>query len=267
MNNVFDFKRFGNYFLYDLRRTKNNYGVSLLLMGLMPVLFFIIFEFFSLISGHGITNMPKEMQFVAVLVSVVVVILGSGTKIFGSITEKRAGSDFLMLPASTFEKWLSMVLIVCVVVPVVLLALLFASDGIMSLLLPNSYGGRLFETDFARGFSDAIMDEDGFYFNLPGIMILNWCESALIFTLGAVCFKKSKVAKTLLCLIAFGMLTSPLMLLLFGQTNIDADWLMQHFSDPDRAVSSINWTLSIVYTVVIGGLLAGLYFRLRTLKH
>ena len=28
MNNIFDIKRFGNYFLYDLRRAKNNYGLS-----------------------------------------------------------------------------------------------------------------------------------------------------------------------------------------------------------------------------------------------
>ena len=38
MNNIFDIKRFGQYFLYDLRRAWNNYGLSLLLMGLIPII-------------------------------------------------------------------------------------------------------------------------------------------------------------------------------------------------------------------------------------
>ena len=267
MNNVFDIKRFGNYLVYDLRRAKNNYLISLLLMGLTPVAFFLIYQFFSLISGNGVTEMPDEMRIIAVAVSIMVVVLGAGAKIYGSITEKRAGSDFLMLPASTLEKWLSMVLIVCIVLPIVLFVLLFVSDGIMGLLFPNSYGDRIFESDFTNGLIKGISGEEGFYFNLPACLFLNWCESLLIFTLGAVCFKKAKVAKTLLCMMAFSMIISPLMVLIFGRTNIDTDWLMERFNDADSIINTINWALSILYTLVIGGLLAGLYFRLRTLKH
>ena len=267
MNNVFDFSRFGQYFLYDMRRAKNNYLVSLLVMGLMPIAIFIIFQFFSLITGNGVTELPDEVKICAVCIAIFAVMLGAGAKIYGSITEKRAGSDFLMLPASTLEKWLSMVLIVCIVLPIVLFVLLFVSDGIMGLLFPNSYGDRIFESDFTNGLIKGISGEEGFYFNLPACLFLNWCESLLIFTLGAVCFKKAKVAKTLLCMMAFSMIISPLMVLIFGRTNIDTDWLMERFNDADSIINTINWALSILYTLVIGGLLAGLYFRLRTLKH
>ena len=267
MNNVFDLQRFGNYFLYDLRRAKNNYAVSLLVIGLLPVALYIITQFFSLVTGNGLTELSDIPKFIAVFAGIVAVMMSAGAKIYGSITEKRSGSDYLLLPASTLEKWLSMILIVCVVLPVLLFVLLTLSDGIMSLLLPNSYGDRVLSLDFARGALDAVMDKEGFYVNLPAIMFLNWCETLLIFTLGAVCFKKSKVAKTLLCLLAFSMVISPLMLLCFGRTNIDADWVAEHFSEPSQAIASINWALSIIYTLVIGGLLAGLYFRLRTLKH
>ena len=267
MNNVFDFKRFGNYFLYDLRRAKNNYAISLLVIGLLPVALYIITQFFSLISGNGLTELSDAPKFVAIFAGIAIVMLGAGAKIYGSITEKRAGSDYLMLPASTLEKWISMVLVVCVVLPVALFALMLVSDGIMSLFFPNTYGGRALNPDFARELTENLMDEEGFYFNLPAVMFLNWSETLLIFTLGAVCFKKAKVAKTLLCLLALSMVISPLMLLIFGHTSIDTDWVAEHFSDPDKAVAAINWTLSIIYTVVLGGLLAGLYFRLRTLKH
>ncbi len=267
MNNVFDFKRFGNYFLYDLRRAKNNYSISLLVIGLLPVALYIITQFFSLITGNGVTELSDVPKIVAIFAGIAIVMLSAGAKIYGSITEKRAGSDYLMLPASTLEKWLSMVLVICIVLPVVLFVLLFASNAVMSLFFPNTYGHRLFQMDFARGVFDGLTGDEGVYFNLPAALFLGWCESMLIFTLGAVCFKKAKVAKTLLCIMGFSMVISPLMFLVFGQTNIDNDWLVEHFSDPDRAVSMINWTLSILYTVVIGGLLAGLYFRLRTLKH
>ena len=267
MNNVFDFKRFDNYFLYDLRRAKNNYSISLLVIGLLPVALYIITQFFSLITGNGVTELSDVPKIVAIFAGIAIVMLSAGARIYGSITEKRAGSDYLMLPASTLEKWLSMVLVVCIVLPVVLFVLLFASDAVMSLFFPNTYGHRLFQMDFARGVFDGLTGDEGVYFNLPAALFLGWCESMLIFTLGAVCFKKAKVAKTLLCIMGFSMVISPLMFLVFGQTNIDNDWLVEHFSDPDRAVSMINWTLSILYTVVIGGLLAGLYFRLRTLKH
>ena len=267
MNNVFDFKRFGNYFLYDLRRAKNNYSISLLVIGLLPVALYIITQFFSLITGNGVTELSDVPKIVAIFAGIAIVMLSAGARIYGSITEKRAGSDYLMLPVSTLEKWLSMVLVVCIVLPVVLFVLLFASDAVMSLFFPNTYGHRLFQMDFARGVFDGLTSDEGVYFNLPAALFLGWCESMLIFTLGAVCFKKAKVAKTLLCIMGFSMVISPLMFLVFGQTNIDNDWLVEHFSDPDRAVSMINWTLSILYTVVLGGLLAGLYFRLRTLKH
>jgi len=266
MNNVFDIKRFGKYFAYDLRRAKNNYGISLLVMGLMPVAFFLIAQFINLISGNGFSQMPEPVGFIAIFVTIVVVILGAGTKIYGSITEKRAGSDYLMLPASTLEKWLSMVLIVCIVLPVILFALLIATDFLMNLIFPIAYGERIFGLGLGAELTE-MLDAEGISFNFPAIMFLSWCENILIFTLGAICFKKAKVAKTLLCMMAFSMIISPLMVLIFGRTNIDTDWLMERFNDADSIINTINWALSILYTLVIGGLLAGLYFRLRTLKH
>ena len=113
MSNIFDITRFGNYFLYDLRRAKNNYGINLLIMGLTPVILLIFYLFISLIRGKGISAMPDGLKFGGIVAIVMVVILSSGARTYGFITDKRSGSDFLMLPASTFEKWLSMVIMVC----------------------------------------------------------------------------------------------------------------------------------------------------------
>ena len=266
MNNIFDIKRFGNYFLYDLRRAKNNYGLSLLLLGLMPVIIFLFYQFFSLISGHGITELPDEMQFMAVFVAIIVAIFSAGVKLYGFVTERRAGSDFLMLPASTLEKWLSILLMVCLVVPVILFGLTFLSDGLMSMIFPNAYGDRIMDADFARGMFEAL-GEEGISIKLPGLFFLNWSANILTFTLGAFCFKKAKVAKTLLFIFAFSMVLSTILVISFGTSHIDMGWLENHFTDPESIERFLNVTINIILFVLFGGLLGGLYYRLRTLKH
>ena len=47
MNNVFSAKRFGKYFSYDLKHCIDTFGLSLLILGLMPM---ITFLFASIIS-------------------------------------------------------------------------------------------------------------------------------------------------------------------------------------------------------------------------
>ena len=266
MNNVFDIKRFGNYFLYDLRRGWNNYGISLLILGIMPALVFLVYQFFSIISGNGVGETPDEMKFMGLILTSVVVIFGAGAKLYGFVTEKRAGSDFLMLPASTLEKWLSMVLITCLVLPIILFALLFATDGLMGLVFPTAYGDRIFQIGLGQELTE-MLNSEGIYFNFPAVIILNWCENILIFVLGAVCFKKAKVAKTLLCLAIVGMVFSTLLVAVLGTSSIDPDWFTEHFASPEKAINAFNLFLNIFYIVVLCGLLGGLYYRLRTLKH
>ena len=75
MNNVFDFKRFGNYFLYDLRRAKNNYAISLLVIGLLPVALYIITQFFSLITGNGVAELNDAAKFASICAGIAIVML------------------------------------------------------------------------------------------------------------------------------------------------------------------------------------------------
>lgn len=266
MNNIFDFKRFGNYFLYDLRNAKNNYAISLLLCGTMPILGFVFAQLLSLIFQQQFLEMPTFTKYLLIIAGYLVVVIGAGTKIYGNLTEKRAGSHFLMLPASTFEKWLSMMVIACIVLPVLLLGLHLASDALLSFIFPNTYGDRVLELDFLQGVKDG-MAESGLHLNLEAICFLDWVGSILVFFLGALCFKKSKVGKTILCLFAFSTVLSILSMLFFGQYGSNYISLFDSDIDPIQLVSGLNWFLNIYFIVVIGGLMGGIYYRLRTLKH
>ena len=88
MNNIFDIKRFGNYFLYDLRNAKNNYGLSLLILGTLSISTFVIYELFSLVFSQHFSEMPVAMKYMVFFAAITVVILGAGTKIYGTDEEK-----------------------------------------------------------------------------------------------------------------------------------------------------------------------------------
>lgn len=266
MNNIFDFKRFGNYFLYDLRNAKNNYALSLLICGTLPIIVFAFAQLLSLIFMQRFTTLemiPKLMQFG---IAYTIVLLGAGAKIYGNLTEKRSGSNFLMIPASTFEKWLSMVLIVCIVLPVGLLSLQLGSDALMSLLFPNHYGDRVLELSFLQGWIDSL-SESGVSIKFEWLCFLDWVSSILVFVLGALCFKKSKIGKTILCLFAFSTILSIIAVILVGHRGPDFIGFFDRDMSPIEAVNIVNWILNINFLVLIGGLLGGIYYRLRTLKH
>ena len=267
MSNIFDINRFWNFLLYDLRRARNNYGISMLLLGLTPVIVYMVVEFFSLIFGNGVAELPDELKFAALSVSSVVILLGFGSKVYGQLTEKRAGSDYLMIPASTTEKWISLFLVTCVAAPVVLGVLFFASDGLMGLLFPNSYGTRLFDSDFIHGIHNGFIGTDEFSFNLGALLTLEWMNNILTFTLGAICFKKAKVAKTLFCVFALGMVLSLVLAIFAGSGNLDIDLLVDRFDSPARAANAINWYFNISGFGVLALLLGGIFYRLRTIQH
>ena len=270
MNNVFDFKRFGNYFAYDLRRAINNYGISLLLLGLAPVILYTLHVLTSLLRGGGIAPIDGSLKIVISGIVILATAVSAGVKIYGMVTDKRSGSDFLMLPASTLEKWLSMVRMVCVAVPAVLLVLSLASDSLLSWIVPASYGEGIITSASSEDFSMLMGTNEDFSVNLPALFFLGWCGSALTFTLGGIFFKKAKIAKTILCLFALGTVLSILTAVLIGNFNVDMEQFSQSLEEVDNpasVINSFNWLLNIYMLITRGGLLLLTWLRLRTLKH
>lgn len=270
MNNVFSSKRFGKYFLYDLNNAKNNFGLSLLILGLLPAIFYMISQLFSLLF-NGAFNLTPEASMpgrvATTIVGVLVVLLAGPVKIYGHVTEKRAGSSFLMLPVSVFEKWLSMVLMVCVVLPLCFGIVFIGADTIMSLIFPNSFGGSFFDLPL-HAFSDEIHAATNVHFSLGGVAIANWCMYALFFALGAIVFKKAKIGKSVLVLFGLMLLFSLILTAVVGiSANADLEAYLSGFDmEPEVAMRIfINFT-RVVMGLEIAALLALLYGRLRTIK-
>ena len=280
MNNVFNLKRFGKYFVYDLNNAWNNYGISALVIALLPLIMLIFNVVFGLVFNGDATPLLLPMKVTLFLVVFAVVILSAPTKLYGRLTERRAGSDWLMVPASSFEKFLSMALMLCVVLPVSVFGLFALCDLLLGWIVPV-YGGSMVK-EIATNFpsvADMAMTINGVSASgftkggLIAIAFLTWCASILPFGLGAVCFKKGKAAKTILCIFALEIILSILLVVVFkaGFSNgFDFEQMMSRVMEnatSGKAQFWSNFLLNLKYLIVVGGLLAALFFRVRTIKH
>ncbi len=270
MNNTFDIKRFWKYLRHDFQTAVGDSGLTLAILGAMPVFVYFITEAFSLIVSGGTAQLPLAGKASACLIAAVVAGISFPARHYGTLTDKKAGSDWLMLPASRLEKWLSVLLMTCLAVPAFLLLELAATDGLLSLLFKGTYGTS------ALGLMSSSMGELWGQMNSQGLgrlaiswpyaTYLNWCENVLIFTLGAMYFKKGKVAKTFLAYFIFGMALSMLgaaVLKIIGfDGGFQADWQPEMFSM--RTMNVLIYCIYALFFILMDG---ALYLRIKNLKH
>lgn len=270
MNNVFSPKRFGKYFCYDLVNAKNNFGLSFLILGLLPVIVFMVSELFSLLfNGSFCVNAEASApgRATSAFVAVAVAIMAGPMKLYGHVTDKRAGTSYLMLPASTFEKWLSMVLMTIIVIPVCLSVVYLGADYLMGVIFPNSFGTPILKLP-ADYMNTAFIGEFDIHYSLAGIVFANWCMYVLFFTLGAIVFKKAKIGKSILVLFGLGMLFSIILTAVVGiSADVDLEAFLSGLNlDPEQAMTIFVNFCKVVMSIEIAALLALLYLRLRTIK-
>lgn len=283
MNKYFDINRFGKYFLYELKRAYSNCFLSVLICVCMPAIMFAFVELFTLIFYGHASEAPADAFYAltAGIASLAVLIIALPSKLFGQLTDKRFGSDWLMIPASTLEKWLGVIAMSCVVLPVGGGILFLGIDGLMSLVFGQYYGYSLLHNIGELQNLISLTTNSVLNINLGGMLYVKVAEYILIFTLGAICFKTAKPAKTILTLIiissVFGFFLGGLGVA-FGSNLIDIiqNWAENFESrfaeiDPVTAASKvamyINLALSLWYLLICGGLMGGIYYRIKTLKH
>jgi len=268
MKNIFDFKRFGKYFLYDLNNARNSYGISGLSLALNPILVFVAFMVFQLIVKGHVSDYPDTLQVFTFAILMISLIINFTTKAYGNLTEKRLGSDWLMIPASSFEKTLSMILISCFVVPAILGAIYFTSDWLLSIIFSTYPSSLIGSFEFKEEISNEISLGAG------GFALATWCETIMAFLLGAIYFKRAKAGKTILTIFGISMLLSTVVILIldggFGidSANIEAflGRLEENF-DAQKAARIFNIILNSVNALIVAVLSVLTYIRVKTMKH
>lgn len=275
MNNFFKADRFGKFFLYELNNARASFGLSLLIVGLMPAIIFFFNELFSVVFTRNLMTLDQSVKIACLVFCLLVIFISAPAKLYGKLTDKRKGSDWLMIPASSFEKFLSMVVILCVVLPVAYLVLGAGSDMLLSAVFPSTYGSSLtlqMFSSISRGVNS--WNGDGVITfskaGVIGIYYASFCINILAFALGAICFKRSKGGKTILCMFAFSVLLSFILVSIFGHNmSIDSDDMEAFFKslNPERIQQTVNFLASLTVFIFLGGLLVANYFRIKTIKH
>ena len=182
MNNKFNFKRFCQVLAKDWKNYIRNFGISLIVWSCIPVLGWIttlIFDF----------NMDLGTRTSAIAILVYSVLIFVPSKVYGKANLSRDGVGFATLPATSTEKFFSMVLYCSILTPIIVGLGSWAVDTLLALL---PFGGF-------KGF--VMLPER----NLGLILVAIACSVLLfssIFLLGNMIFKKRKAGKT----IAWGML-------------------------------------------------------------
>ena len=287
-NDVLNMNRFGRYLVTDIKNAIARYGISLLIMATISLTGYLLCGFFTMIVGSGWHSMGEIGRSVMMGITFVVLTITAPAKIYGFFTDKKEGSSFLMVPASSLEKTLSMILVCCVIVPLAFFAVYFTLDQIVCLIdgrCGNSVimlinNGQSMLTD---AFQKLSMETDSFipdYSSMASVWMYmdDLAQGFLIFLLGALIFKSSKPAKTIGCLIllsmVLSMITTPIVLhgtierfKEAAASSMSPEELFQSFPFLSWSVKHAVLLDFISDTVVNIGLAIAIYFRVRKIKH
>ena len=281
-NDIFNFKRFGKYFGSDIRTCWANFGLSLLTISiLLPIAIYIISTAF-------------EIRLFIFIVAMLCIIVTMPVKCYGKITDKQYGSLWLNLPASRLEKFLSMVLLSCIIVPLTGAVLSLGIDGLIC-ALDHTCGNSIVREglDWIRNLGETkeitlnlalesleikdaavaqnIIDQ----ISSPWLYIDEIFSITLPLLLGAILFKKGKTVKTFLALFALSSITSIIMTPIMVSWTADIINTLENATDEAVIMSVFDngffRNLVLIDTVgdllINGGMLAGIWFRIKTLKH
>lgn len=274
MKDSLNFNRFGKYFLYDLKARWSDLGIFFLVFALFPFIFYLIYMLFgtlganslgAIFTGERIDGPSLIVRFSTFAVTSGLFVILFPARAYGFITEKKAGSDYLMLPASRAEKFTSMMLISLVVIPVAFVAVYFISDWLLC-LLDKTCGNSMLLTNLNElGSHDVLMVGNG----IP-LLLATMAESIVIFLLGSLIFKKWKVGYTIIALFAINMVLSIIMGMVFGNLNPEniAQFMEKHMIKlADHLELYINLWIDAALILLVGGCGIWSWFRLKKQQH
>lgn len=290
---IFNFNRFGKYFVSDLRTCASNYGLSLLTLAVLtPLALECITGVFNMILGLTWEGAGIGMRAGVFGVAMFCMIVTMPSKCYGRLTDKQYGSFWLMLPASRLEKFISMMLICCIVAPFISICMYLGIDAVLCAIDhtcgENIIAGALNMMDefttfkMNLGGTDIEISEEYImmYENAskfidqvtnPWLYVDELLCASLPFVLGAICFKKGKIVKTFLALTALStaasMLATPIMMgYMSDLMTASKDEVMKMMFE-SGFYNSLIWIDIVGDFILYGGMTVAVWFRLKTLKH
>ena len=292
-NDIFNFRRFGKYFGTDIRTCWANFGLSLMTISILfPVVSYFISTTFNLLMKSAWDGPDMGIRVFIFCIAVLCMVITMPVKCYGRITEKQYGSFWITLPASRLEKFISMFLMTCIIVPVTGIAIYLGIDALIC-AFDHTCGNNLIAgaaelikkmgdmqeitmnlINESITIADAALAQDIVnQISSPLLYIDEIFGITLPFLLGAVYFKNGKTVKTILVMFAVSTAFS------IAITPIMESWsseVMAGLNDGTTVIRKLfdnglfkNLVLidTVSDTLFNLALVAGIWFRIKTLKH
>lgn len=283
MNNTLNINRFGKILKHDGLNFFPNMILTLSIIWAIPV---VLYLFTSLIPGNeGQTFDPfSRIDIISSLLTIVLII--APARLYKHCNDPRKGIGYAMLPSSTLEKFLSMVIYCVIVTPIVYVAGALAIDSILALFNGPYEGFALsyyFDT-FAK--INAVFQRDGimldesfmlYYASISPIFMLilsaiGTLAISSIFMFGNMIFKKRKTGKMLGILIILFIIFM-IVVINYVAHNEAINLYFQQMNDDNKAefIKNIIFrTMDITFyaEIIISALmLFGVYRKIKTQKY
>ena len=268
MNETFQLRRFWQYFRYDFMQVMRSHGRPLLLFAGLGLFYFLVQGLLSL-SFSGTWSYPGHAVRIGMFIVVCTVMELYIARIYGHLTDRKAGSAWLLVPASRLEKYISMLLMVLVVIPVCVWAIYLAVDALLVLVFPamsqpvaGSFFGGL--STLMQSFAEMSGSESPIVVSpagMVGLLLLGHVINFLFFLLcGAALVEEfGKDYGNY-----FSILSALALIPTFQHLDFDAG-----FEDEQalRLATSILNGFIAVASLVAAGLGWGVWRRIKTLQH
>ena len=290
---IFNFNRFGKYFVSDLKTCGANYGLNMLTTTiLLPVALYVIRVALHALAYSTWEGPELGLRIFCFGLALVFIVTQMPVKCYGKLTDKQYGSFWITLPASRLEKFISMFIMTCLIAPLTGTALFLGMDSLMCAIDPTCgksiiVGANELFTILAElgdlkmnvGYESIPVEDPEVIARMLDNLTSPWLYVdeifgiTLPFLLGAIFFKKNKIAKTCLALFGFAMaaslVTAPL------TAGLANEILANSIDNPNAALELLsdkyfkNMIMIDVIsdTVVNVALMVCIWFRIKTLKH
>ena len=265
-NEVFNGQRFWNWLKYDMKQMWRNQMKAALGIGFSGLIFYALAIMFNLVANHvwqGPNGAGRALVFVFALVALQLY----QTKTYGFLTDKSKGSAWLMAPASTLEKWVSMMIMTLIVIPVLFFVVFLGTDWLITLVdhtggksLLFSLSGVLSEISNATRNSEV----DFSMGTVVWFFLSSFCVNFLYFLLSGLVFKKHKILYAIAITFALSMVFS----LIFGQAlGAYGNDAVELFTSGSETAQTTVYVYAAISTVIALCLAGANYYRLKTIKH
>lgn len=259
-NDIFSFSRFGRYLASEITTIYSTKGISILVFALVPVIVFIFDRLFSIGSEYQYISAINRTVWFVFTGYIFAVWLPSAC--YGHVTDRRSGSLYTMVPASGLEKTLSMILNTVIIVPMSFIAVYLLFDFIITLLAGASADSTIpvYISENIRVLSENL--------SLGGTgitdAVINIMSIFLLFLLGAVFFRRHKIAKTILVWIALGIVVSSVAISIIDNIADMEDVTKAIIAMDTQEIFSWNMALSVVMLIA---LCTGIFFRVKKIQY